>query len=790
MARLAARLGACVALAAGMLAGGAPPAAAFAPAVTVAMTSSPDLTLDSNQPCTAGPRAAYVTFRVTAGGTAQTNLRVTLSGFANGIVLSGGQAATQYLGTLAAGASRYVYWLVEYPCTFGNAATLTASVANDTPGATTGSGTVTTYSMISAQAGGVLVTGVLGPGAVVGQTIEFDVEFEFGGASAGDTYNLQAIGNTGFSAACFQLVRTSVISSGVDAIPLGTQDRQYFVSTGKQTGTGHRATMRFYFKYLCAGVQSPAQPYSNQLSGTQLKYSSNYTTFVGPTLPIATNPFTTTKTASPAALAAGGTVTYTIAVTNPSAFATAVDSIADVLPAGVAFGALAAGSGVTAANSAAVPAAGATGRIVFRGTPGTSYALPAGGTLTLVYTATVTATPGQYTNTAVPATGLTAFASDTAVVTVGTADVSVTKTGPAAAVVGDMMVFVLTTTNAGPGTAYALVVRDSAPAGTTFVSATRGATYAGGVVTFPALAALAPGASVVDTVRLAAPPTLATLVNRGLAGSATIDPAAGNNDGSASGSRVQTTVGSGVDVTPKGIPTPLKRLPGTGYPQVFTVQNAAGAATTYDLIARRTGATPFLVLDSITGPGVTGPAARPDSVRLTLGARTSTAFTVWYTVPAGDTAVDVEYLRARAAADTALRSEGWVDVRRVFPRLTIAKGVSPGGTLAPGTELTYGMTVANAGEHEAASVVVRDSLPPQVDLKVGSPAQTLPAGITATVEYSTDGTGWGYVPASGACGAPMGYDRCARHLRWRLTGALQPGAPASTGTYTFVARIR
>ena len=769
---------------------------ALPPSVSVVMVSSPALTLDSNKPCQEGPQAAYVAFRITnTSGTAQTDLRATISGFGSGIVLGGGQAATQYVGTLGAAGQRVLYWFVQYPCgSFGNSANLVVSVTNAT-GTTTGSGTVTTTSMVSAQAGGVLTSGTMGAGAVVGQTITFDVAYEFGGASTGDSYNLQVAGNPAFNAGCFQLVRMQVVASGITAAPsaaVGTADVPFFSATSNQGGSKIPLTVRYFFKYLCANTVSTARPYSNQFSGGQLKYSSNYDIFVGPTLPGATNPFTVSKTAAPATLAAGGTATFTVTVSNPSAFAAEVDSIVDLLPAGVSYGALAAGSGVTLAGSGSVPAAGATGRIAWRG----PYAIAAGGSLSVVYTVSVSSTAGRYTNSAFAATGLTVLGAGaaSATVTVGQADLAVTKTGPASVVVGDTVRYVVGVSNAGPARAYDVVLTDTLPAGMTFVSATRGAAVAGRVVTWPAIDSLGAGQSRADTVVALAPAALGSVTNVAAGASATSDPAPANNNGSAAGARVATSVTTSVDVLPKGLPSPLLRLPGTAYAQVFTVTNASPTSGPYDLLARVGAIAPtaaaFLTVDSITGPGITT-RLRPDSVRLTLAGRTTYSYTVWYRVPVGDTAVNADYLRARAAADTTLRSEGWTPVRRVYPALTLAKSVSPTGTLAPGTDLTYTMAFGNAGEFAAEGVTVSDSVPPQVVFKLSSAAATLPAGITAATQYSSDGGAtWSYAPVTGGCGAPAGYDACVRRIRWTLAGSLPAGAATSSGSVRFVARIR
>lgn len=245
-----------------------------------------------------------------------------------------------------------------------------------------------------------------------------------------------------------------------------------------------------------------------------------------------------------------------------------------------------------------------------------------------------------------------------------------------------------------------------------------------------------------------------------------------------------------VDVTPKGLVSPVMRLPGGSYAQQFQVESRAGAAEGFDLIARAGGG--VLTVDSITGPGVARAAARPDSARATLAANETRTVTVWYSVAPGAGADGVLFLRARSTrlpTATYATSEGWAEIRRASPQLTLAKTVTPSTDIAPGTELTYEMTAANAGDQAATGIVVRDEVPTQVDFKVGSAMETLPAGITSVVSYSADGGAtWTYVPVSGGCGAPTNYDRCVRTVRWSLTGSLAPGG-AATAAVRFVARV-
>lgn len=127
----------------------------------------------------------------------------------------------------------------------------------------------------------------------------------------------------------------------------------------------------------------------------------------------------------------------------------------------------------------------------------------------------------------------------------------------------------------------------------------------------------------------------------------------------------------------------------------------------------------------------------------------------------------------------------------MFAAMTIAKSVNPPGSPTPGTALTYTLAISNVGTASAVSVVVADTLPQQVDFQVGSAASNLPPGLGTVVEYSNDGgASWTYVPVSGGCAAPAGYDRCVRNIRWLLQNDLTSTPPENSGTLKFVVRIR
>ncbi len=136
------------------------------------------------------------------------------------------------------------------------------------------------------------------------------------------------------------------------------------------------------------------------------------------------------------------------------------------------------------------------------------------------------------------------------------------------------------------------------------------------------------------------------------------------------------------------------------------------------------------------------------------------------------------------------------------PSIALCKTVSgqpcPPPSLAasvPGTDITYSIAFSNSGDTAAQQFVLVDPNPStslklndNTDFKVGSVTGALGSLTSVTVAYSNDGGAtWTYVPASGAGGAPAGYDRNVTHIRWTFAGSLTSGSSGSVG---FTTRIR
>ena len=223
----------------------------------------------------------------------------------------------------------------------------------------------------------------------------------------------------------------------------------------------------------------------------------------------------------------------------------------------------------------------------------------------------------------------------------------------------------------------------------------------------------------------------------------------------------------------------------------FTLQNSGAVSDVYDLLTSKNPGTALTVV-SITGTSITQ-GANPDSARRAALASAGTV-TVTVTYQIANVAVgtiDTLKLTGRSVGNPVKTSTGVLVVTVMKPVITIGKAVSPLGSQLPGTNLTFTSTLTNAGTASASTVAIVDSIPTWVEYKVASSSTTLPAGVTAAIEYSNDGgLTWTYVPVSGACSAPVGFDRCVNRIRWRLLAAFSSVVPNNQGTLSFISRIR
>jgi uncharacterized repeat protein (TIGR01451 family) len=429
-----------------------------------------------------------------------------------------------------------------------------------------------------------------------------------------------------------------------------------------------------------------------------------------------------TKTDSPDPVTAGGNLTYTITVTNAGPSNAATASLSDTLPAGTTFVSLPAvagwscvtppvGSGgiVTCSNPSFAP-----GVSVFTLTVKVNANVAAGTVLTNTATASSSTTEGAAGNE-----------SGTATTTVAaSADLQLTKTdSPDPVTAGTNLTYTVTVTNAGPSNAATAAWTDTLPAGTTFVSLPAVAGWScvtppvgsSGTVTC-SNAAFAPG-SAVFTLTVAVGASVAagsTLANTATATSTSTDPNPGNESATAT-----TTVAASADLQVTKTDSPDPVTAGTNLTYTITVTNAgpsnAAAASLADTLP--TGTT-FVSLSSPGGWSCTTPSVGAGgsiscsnasfapgpavfSLVVAVGPAVAAGTVLSNTATASSTTSDPSPGNGSATATTTVNASA---------NLSITKTDSPDPVTA-GSNLTYTITVTNAGPSNAATVNMSDTLP-------------------------------------------------------------------------------
>jgi uncharacterized repeat protein (TIGR01451 family) len=246
-----------------------------------------------------------------------------------------------------------------------------------------------------------------------------------------------------------------------------------------------------------------------------------------------------TKT-GPASITAGANVTYTISLTNSGPSDSRSVSLTDTLPAGETLVSETQLSGpdtfidVSAGNTAGFTAAtmGTGNTDVFQVITHAASGLASGTILT--DTASVSSTTSDPT----PGNNTSSVSSTVAT----SADLAVTKTGPADVVVGTNITYTISLTNIGPSNAQSISLTDALPAGLTLSSETQLSgpdtftnTSSGNTASFSAVSVAAGHADVFQVVAHAASNLVdaAVLSDTAAVTSTTSDPNPSNNSSTA-----------------------------------------------------------------------------------------------------------------------------------------------------------------------------------------------------------------------------------------------------------------
>jgi uncharacterized repeat protein (TIGR01451 family) len=407
-------------------------------------------------------------------------------------------------------------------------------------------------------------------------------------------------------------------------------------------------------------------------------------------------------TESPNPVAAGGTVTYSLAVTNHGPGASSGVSVTDTVPTGATFVSAsgtdwscnAAGGIVTCTN--ATIADGATSTIALLLTAPTQ-----GGTL--VNSATVTAmTPD-------PSATNNAASTSTTVNAAGDLAIAVSST-PNPVLVNGTLSYAIDVNNIGPDDASGVTVTDQLPAGNvTFVSATGSGwtCAASGQVVTCTRASLLVGAAPTITIKVTSADAT-TLTDSATVTSTSSDPVLSNNTGS-----TMTTVTPAADLSISMTDTPDPVSTSGTLTYAINVQNAgpstADSITVTDTLP--TGTT----FQSASGTnwicGETGTTVSCTTTSVSTGSSLP-AISIVVTVPANAQTLS-NTASVSAATIDPVPSNNTVSATTTINapanlQLVLADSPDP---VAANSTLTYTIDINNAGPSDAANLVVTDRLP-------------------------------------------------------------------------------
>ncbi|HKI05103.1 MAG TPA: ExeM/NucH family extracellular endonuclease [Thermoanaerobaculia bacterium] len=304
------------------------------------------------------------------------------------------------------------------------------------------------------------------------------------------------------------------------------------------------------------------------------------------------------------------------------------------------------------------------------------------------------------------------------------ADLSVTKVDtPDPVTAGTNLTYTITVSNAGPDAATSASWSDTLPAGTAFVSlpavagwsCTTPAVGAGGTVSCsnPSFGV----GSAVFTLTVAVAPTVTAgtvLTNTATATSTAGDGNAGNDSGTAT-----TTVGASADLSVTKVDTPDPVTAGTNLTYTITVTNAGPSnAATVSLSDTLPAGTAFVSLSSPGGWSCMTPAVGAGGTvscsfaSLPAG---SAVFTLTVAVAPGTAAGSVLSNTATVSSATADPTPG-NDSGTATTTVGASADLSVTKTdafdpTAGGVNMTYTITVTNAGPSNATTVSLSDPLP-------------------------------------------------------------------------------
>jgi uncharacterized repeat protein (TIGR01451 family) len=443
-----------------------------------------------------------------------------------------------------------------------------------------------------------------------------------------------------------------------------------------------------------------------------------------------------TKTAPPA-VPPGGTVAYTLTVTNNGPDAATAVSVDDPAPAGLTFVSNA-GACTTAFPCALGDlTAGATRTITATYRLASNYTTPD----PIVNTATAT-------NTTVDLDATNNSASASTTLGPPQSDLQMVKSvSPDAVTPGQTFTYTLQVKNSGPSDATNITVTDTLPPQTTFVSSFAGCTAVGQVVTCPTMPSMIAGANAMFDLAVQLNPSYsgdgADILNSATVASDTTDPALGNNANPAGAPPVGP---AGADLTLVKTVSADVVVPGQTLTYNLLVSNQ-GPSTATDVVVIDPLPAAMTFVSSPEGCTAAGQLVTCPAIA-TLAPGEFTTFTLVARLDPSYTGngTDLDN-RATVQSPTNDPVPGNDTTPPVRPNLGVATAdltsakIAIGNAISPGIVFTYRISVTNAGPSSAADVTVTDPLPAPLTF-VSSPSGCTAAGqqVTCTRALVAPGT--------------------------------------------------
>ena len=463
-----------------------------------------------------------------------------------------------------------------------------------------------------------------------------------------------------------------------------------------------------------------------------------------------------TKTDGVTTATPGGSVTYTITASNPSAVAASGATVADTFPA------------VETCTWTCVGAGGGTCTASGSGTINDTVNLPAGASTTYTASCTISAAAtGTLSNTATvtiagdPNSGNNS-ATDTDTLT-PSADLGITKTdGVTTATPGGSVTYTITASNAGPSNTPGSSVADTFPASETCtwtcVGAGGGTCTASGSGTIGDTVNLPAGGSVTYTascaISAAATGTLSNTATVAAPAGVT-DPTPGNNSATDS-----DTLNASADLAITKTDGVTTATPGGSVTYTITASNAGPSNASGATVADTFPASETCTWTCVGAGGGTctasGSGTISDSVNLPSGG--SVTYTASCTISASATGSLTNTATVAAPAgvtDPTPANNSATDVDALGASADLAITKTDGVTTAtPGGSVTYTITATNAGPSNASGATVADTFPASATCTwtcVGASGGTCTASGSGTINDTVNLPSGGSTTYTASC---------------------------------------